>query len=260
MLEHFEVTSPGGAASQPVLLLHGFLGSGRNLASVARKLTQVRPELRVIVPDLTGHGGSPALPPGADLETLASDLLQLGRALSLPEPWLVIGHSQGGRAALEALRLAPERISQVVLLDIAPGPILVSESAGPLRLLNEAPDSAPDRETFRTFFKDRGLSDGLTEWLLMNLVRDAQDQFVWRFDRRALAGLHPRVNRQDLWPIVEQYGPRIRCIRGAKAPYVTDADVSRFEANGCRVDTLEDAGHFLHVDQPAKLLELLKDV
>lgn len=264
MLEHFEVTTTAGAQahtpSQPVILLHGFLGSGRNLTSVARRLVEVHPELRIVLPDLTGHGESPPLPPGADLETLASDVLQLGQSLSLPAPWILIGHSQGGRTALEALRHAPDRISRVVLLDIAPGPIVDSGSAGPLRLLNEAPASAPDRETFRAHFRNAGLSAGLTEWLLMNLVRDDQGQLIWRFDRAALAALHPRVNAADLWPVVEQYGDRIRCIRGGRAPYVSDEDVRRFEENGCRVDTIADAGHFLHVDRLDELIALLKDL
>ncbi|MFN7133834.1 MAG: alpha/beta fold hydrolase, partial [Myxococcales bacterium] len=104
-----------------------------------------------------------------------------------------------------------------------------------------------------------GLSDALTDWLLMNLVRE-DEGFRWRFDRRALAELHPRVNREDLWPVVERHGARVRCIRGALAPYVTGADVERFRANGCRVDTLEGAGHFVHVDRPAELLSLLTDI
>ena len=52
-----------GTGSRAVFLLHGFLGSARNLATLARGLTQRLPDRSAISLDLTGHGESPPLPP-----------------------------------------------------------------------------------------------------------------------------------------------------------------------------------------------------
>ena len=46
-----------------------------------------------------------------------------------------------------------------------------------------------------------------------------------------------------------------RVIRGGKSDHVSDADAQRLTAAGCRVDTLEGASHFLHVDRPEELLD-----
>jgi pimeloyl-ACP methyl ester carboxylesterase len=68
--------------------------------------------------------------------------------------------------------------------------------------------------------------------------------------------LHARWAAEDLWPIVE--APRswsIGCVRGGASGYVDDAATARLEAAGGRVITVAGAGHFLHVDRPALVLE-----
>jgi len=89
----------------------------------------------------------------------------------------------------------------------------------------------------------------------LNLARDG-DQLRWRIDRRAMASLYPRINAEDLWPAVESRRPYgAHAIRGALSAYVSDSDWRRLEAAGVRLDTLEGAGHFLHVDRPSETLD-----
>ena len=100
-----------------------------------------------------------------------------------------------------------------------------------------------------------GLAPALSDWLLMNLEREG-DGFRWRIDRRALAALYPRINAEDLWPAVESrrdYG--VHVVRGGLSTYVSDADCRKLEAAGAHVDTVEGAGHFLHVDRPTETLD-----
>src|SRR5207253_4254929 len=94
-----------GAGPRALFLLHGFLGSARNLATLARGLAQRRPEYSVIALDLTGHGDSPPLPPRPDVAVIARDVLQTARALNIPPPWTLVGHSLGGRVALRSALL-----------------------------------------------------------------------------------------------------------------------------------------------------------
>jgi esterase len=240
------------------VLLHGFLGAAKNLRSLAQRWAERDPQRLFLVLDLTGHGASPPLPPDADLTTLATDVRETIAAEGLPAPLSLVGHSFGGRVALGVLRDAPELVRDVVLLDITPGPIddRLSASRRVLEVLLRAPEEAADRRELRRHLVDGGLSPVLADWLAMN-VRVEDGRARWTFDRRALDRLQARISTDDLWPVVESRQVPLRCIRGGRSRYVTDEDARRFELAGCRVDTLADAGHDVHVEAQDALLALL---
>jgi esterase len=247
-----------GTGPRPIILLHGFLGSGRNLATLARSWSQADSTRSFVLMDLTGHGTSPALPPNATLETIARDVLETAEVESVPGPLTIIGHSLGGRVALQALLLDAQRIRHIGLLDIGPGPIGESgdEQSRTMRGLAEVPAVFAQRDEARAALLAAGVAPVLIEWLLTNLV-SGPDGYRWRISREALQALRPRISAANLWPAVEKFGARIHCIRGDRSLYVSDEDMARMQHFGSRVDTLREAGHFVHVDQPRKLLELL---
>lgn len=255
VLENFQV----GTGDLPTVMLHGFLGTGRNLRSLAVAWTQADPRRRILLPDLTGHGASPALPPDATLSTLALHVVDTLDAQGITGAIDWVGHSLGGRVALAASLAASDRVGSVSLLDIAPGPVPLdlSESGYVLDILLKAPPRADSRRELKANLTGNGLSEGLSDWLLMNLVPDG-DGVRWRFDRDALFGLHRRVNGEDLWPAVERpVHPPLRCLRGGRSRYVPEESVRRLEAAGCPVALLPDAGHFVHVDSPQAVLAWL---
>jgi esterase len=245
-----------GPGPRALVLLHGFLGSSRNLATLARELSERDPSLSLVALDLTGHGASPPLPVGADTAALARDVFVTADALGLRRPLRLVGHSLGGRVALRACLLDPAAVAHVTLLDIAPSPLDdEGETTRVVEALAGAPEAGAAREIFRDHFRKAGLSRDLTEWLLLNLIRDG-GSFRWRIDRTALAGLHPRIRAENLWPAVEgSHRYTLHCIRGGLSDYVSDDDARRLRAAGCPVDTVEGAGHFLHVERPAEVAE-----
>jgi len=240
-----------GAGPRPLVLLHGLLGSARNLSTLARRLTAGSPDLTVVAFDLPGHGSSPPLPPAADSERLADEVLAGAGALGLAQPWRVAGHSLGGRIALRAAQRQPAAIASVTLLDIPPGPLAASgEVMRVLDVLLRMPDVVASRAEARARLGGDGLSPALAEWLLLNL-ESGDGGFRWKIDRRALAALHTRIAAEDLWPAVE--GARdyaVHCVRGGASGYVSDADSRRLQAAGCPVVTVDSAGHFLHAERP----------
>jgi esterase len=247
-----------GSGPRRRLLLHGFLGSGRNLGALARRWSELDPQVSLLQVDLLGHGRSPPLPPGADLDTQARAVLALAAQQGLEEPLSLTGHSLGGRVALAARRLAPERVAEVTLLDIAPGPLTFLPSREVLDALLAAPASAPTREELRDFLQSR-LTPALAEWLVMNLEPQGAEGWRWRIDRQALADFHRRTAPADLWDALEPPGSpalRARCLRGAESGYVRDEEAARLERAGVPVITLQGAGHFLHVDQPEQVARL----
>ncbi|HEX8701466.1 MAG TPA: alpha/beta hydrolase [Myxococcaceae bacterium] len=255
VLENFQL----GDGAVSTVLLHGFLGSGRNLRTLATSWCEAARHRRFLVPDLTGHGTSPALPLSADLSTLARDVVETARAVGFTRPLELVGHSLGGRVALAASLAFPLDVASVTLLDITPGPVPVdlSESGMVLNVLLQAPDTAPSRRDMRSELTKQGLSEALADWLVMNLTPLPEGGVRWRFDREALQELHGRVNQTDLWSAVERPGAKVRCIRGGRARYVTDADAQRMEAAGCPVATLPGVGHFVHVEALQPLLQWL---
>ena len=102
-----------GGSKQPLIALHGLMGSGECLLPLARGLET---DFDVILPDARGHGGTSAPETGYLYEDLAADVIGLIRALNLDTP-VLIGHSMGGMiAAIVAARLGPA-LKSVVLID-----------------------------------------------------------------------------------------------------------------------------------------------
>lgn len=252
---HHDILGDGPDA---VLLLHGFLGSGRNLRSLARRWQDRDPSLTLVLPDLTGHGASPPLPEAPTLEDLARDVLLLAHALRLKRPFRLVGHSLGGRVALAAARLDPDALAEGVLVDIAPGPVVLPRRDPVLARLLAAPDRVARREDARDFLTAGGVPVPVADWLVMNLEHDDDaGDYRWRIDRAAMAALSRRTNAEDLWDVVDAGRVRLRLIRGGDSGYTTEADVERLRAAGVPVDTVPGAGHFVHVDAPDALLDLL---
>ena len=248
-----------GEGGQGVVLLHGFMGSGSNVRRLAQLWSERDPSLFFSMPDLTGHGRSPALPPGADLFTLARDVIATARANGIQGPLRIVGHSLGGRVGLAAILLAPTEVEEVVVLDVAPGPIDPArvESGRVLAIYRGAPAEAKSRDEMRAYFSAQGLSSDRAEWLLTNLVREG-DALRWRVDREALAALHQRTSSAELWPALEK-GVRIHFIRGGASPFVSDEDVARIERAGHRVETVEGADHYLHVTHAEEVARRLDE-
>ena len=247
-----------GHGSQPILLLHGFLGSGRNLASLGRKLSEALPALRVLLPDLSGHGESPMQAAVPSLHGAAEALLELATAQALPQPFAVIGHSMGGRVALKMKSLAPDRVGAAACIDIAPGPMDARQGTLHMvfRALRAAPATVSSRQAMRQHFLDAGVEPSLTDWVLMNLV-PRQGQYGWRFDRDWLAAFHRDATGEDLWPVAEQHGAALLTVAGGASHYVSAGDAQRLRQAGVQVEVVPGAGHFVHVDKQAELVACL---
>lgn len=114
-----------------MVCLHGIGGHGLRFRPLAERLV---PRYRILAFDLRGHGHSPWEPPW-DFETHVADLLAGMRALGV-ERCAWVGHSFGGRVALEVAARRPEHVERLALLDpalIVPPPIALeyAEEARP---------------------------------------------------------------------------------------------------------------------------------
>ena len=251
-----------GAGAKRLLILHGFLGSARNLFGFSGRLCEADPELQVRLPDLLGHGASPSLPSEPTLEVMAEATVEWLDQVGWHEPVDIMGHSLGGRVALAMARQHAARIRRLILLDIAPGPVDTRslELAPILELVRAAAASVPSRDEMRDWFMAQGVAPPLAEWLIMNLLRQPDGQFTWRFDRERLALLNDSSSQADLWHCAEGIAQRLTSIRGEQSSFVGEADVRRFASLRVPVHTIAGAGHFVHVDAPDRLQQTLTQI
>lgn len=113
----YRVTEWG--VGEPLLLLHGFTGSGATWQPLAARFEE---RYRVIAVDLPGHGATDAPPDDARyrMERVVADLAHLLAVLeATPAHWL--GYSMGGRLALYATVRLPAHVRAAVLESASPG-------------------------------------------------------------------------------------------------------------------------------------------
>lgn len=100
----------GSRLGVPLMMLHGFLGSGDDWQSV---IVELEPTIRCITVDLPGHGENHSRSEFSFAET-ADALVEILDELSIPRAGL-LGYSMGGRIARYAAALYPQRFSFLIM-------------------------------------------------------------------------------------------------------------------------------------------------
>ncbi len=244
-----------------LFVLHGFLGAGRNWASFARRLVDLRPEWEACLVDLRLHGESLDASSPHSLEASADDVASLEsgphRTVAL------LGHSFGGKVALAALgRMDPGPV-QAWVIDSTPSRMSAGGSASRmLERLEASPPSFPDREAGIRWIVDGGFDEPTARWMATNLER-SRGAFRWRLDASALRELLDDFLSTDAWSVLEDppRGTEIHFVRAASGSILSSADTERLQRLAARGEPVElhelDGGHWLHIDNPDGLLELL---
>jgi lipase len=227
----------GPADAPPLLCIHGITSHGNRF----RRLAQERfGDFRVISVDLRGHGHSGWQPPW-DLETHVADVIETMDSLGLARIDIV-GHSFGGRTALELAARHPERVSRLVLYDPAVWvpPSIALEHAEEMRKdqsfasIEEAIDARLelDPKTPRTYLEEE-LPDHL------RLMDDGR----WRYRYARTAVIAAYGEMAKLPPLAEVEAPTllIRALGAEVAPEAI-ADMCRDAMADCTVATVPN-GH-----------------
>jgi len=256
------------AAPQLALLLHGALGSGSNLRSLASKLAKLRPKYRFCLVDLRHHGESQGAPPPNTLESCAQDLAALIAQVG-QEPDVIAGHSFGGKTALMFSALFPGRTRQLWILDSNPGsqqPTPTNEVMRVIQAVRNTSTPAADRAQVVQELTLQGLSIGTANWLATSLRRRPEG-FVWCFNLDSIYELMLDYFRVDLWPVLESgtTDSDFRVVVGERSDRWAPENRTRLqtmlqivrERGTVEVDIVPAAGHWLHVDNASFLIELM---
>jgi esterase len=236
----------------PLIILHGLFGMNDNWASLAKKYAAAG--FTVYLPDLRNHGQSPH-DDRFTIQAMAEDLAEFFDREQLARAHLA-GHSLGGKVAMYFACLHPERVSRLVVADIAPRyypPHHETVLAGIHAVNLESTASRSEAEKQM----EKILPDaGVRQFLLKNLYwkedpsNPSEKNLGWRFN---LHGIEPNIeNAGEGLPENFRYDGPCLFIRGERSEYITARDYNTITRHfpQAMVETIPKAGHWVHADNP----------
>lgn len=259
----------GTRPERTIAFLHGILGRGSNLQKLAKRFVAQQPGWSALLVDLRAHGRSPKGTPGASLEAAARDIAELA-VQDQPPLTAIVGHSFGGKVALEALRLEEiASLQDIVVIDSMPGarePFRgVDSPLGIVELIESLPETFASITEFTAALEGRGLLRQVAQWLATSLDR-TDDKLRFGLDLDEIRRLILDYFARDLWPVVESppHDIRVRLVIGERSDSYSPSDrerAARIAAANSRVtvDVLP-AGHWVHVEDPDGLLRVMSSL
>ena len=177
----------------------------------------------------------------------------------------VLGHSFGGKVALELSRRAPP--DQLFVVDSLPGARRGRGEGAErvVKMLATAPAAFESRDAFHDYVEGLGFSRPLAQWLGQNL--DAIDGgYELGLDVPRIEALLADYSARDLWPVLDPPPERTTAhlvIGGRSTVYGPD-DRARAEDLAARhervrVHVLERADHWVHIDDPDGLAAIVTE-
>lgn len=257
-----------GGKGKPVVLLHGFPDSGRLWRHQVAALTG--DGFRTVVPDQRGYGRSdkPTEVGAYSLPLLVADVIGMLDMLSI-ERAHVVGHDWGAAVAWAVATFAPDRVDH-----------LVAMSVGHPSAFAAAGTEQRERSSYMQLFVQEGIAEEVLtrdNWAALRAMAGHPDIDAVVADLERDKSLTSGLNwyRANLppgsstesgdSPAVPDLGPVLSPTMGiwssgdfALAEKQMTESAS-FVEGSWRYERVEDAGHWLQLDQPEAVNTLLLD-
>lgn len=227
-----------------VLLLHGW---GDTLEGLAGLQEQLSAKYQVLALDLPGFGGTQA-PDGIwNLDDYARFVPSALEKLGLNQPYAVIGHSNGGALAIRAAALRLLQPKKMVLL-----------AAAGIRTHNGG-----RRFLLKIIAKTGNIA---TLWMPQRYRRALRKSLYGVAGSDMLAVPHMqetfrRTVRQDVQSDAAAISIQTLLVYAADDKAVPLSDGERYQQliKNSRLEVIEHAGHFLHLEHPEEVTKLIQD-
>jgi esterase len=236
----------------PIVILHGLLGSSENWGAISKHLSR---NFKVYRVDLRNHGHSPH-DKTMTYPAMAGDLRELFEREGIAEAQ-VVGHSLGGKVAMQLADTDPDLVTKLVVADIAP------KAYPPSQRSTLAALQALDLKAFRSFGEiDVALAPAIPEvvvrqFLMKNIARVPNKGFQWRIDLASIAKNYKQLT--DAIVPARQYHKSALFLRGGRSDYIKDTDLPSIRAIFPRAEfvTIATAGHWLHTEAMDEFLRVV---
>jgi len=239
---------------QPLIILHGLFGSSDNWHSLAKRWGE---RFTVYTLDLRNHGSSPH-ESEMNYSIMASDLNQFLMDQRI-EGAALLGHSMGGKVAMQFASEHPDKVAALAVLDIG-----ISKTEGKhdqiLKALQHIhPEDFSSREEIQIELESFIKEAPVRQFLMKNILRKVDGSFSWKFNRDVLSETYPLLTSP--LELTESYmGPTL-FLRGQNSGYLEkelDPEILQYFPLAM-LQSIENAGHWLHAEQPDQIFERIRD-
>ena len=238
-----------------LIVLHGLFGSLDNWATHAR---QWEMRFSVYLVDQRNHGRSPHHPDWS-YAVMAEDLHEFMDQQGIFSAHL-LGHSMGGKTAMQFACEYPERVEKLIIADMAPRAYPPHHDEI-LAALDGLDLSALDSRQAADSLLGQRISDpAVRQFLLKSLAREeASDAFRWKFNLPVIAQKYEEILRA-IEPEFPFEKPAL-FISGGRSGYIRPEDHARILEifPDARFEVIPEAGHWLHAEAPAQFLAIVND-
>ena len=236
-----------------LIVLHGLFGSARNWAGIARSLSESH---RVYALDLRNHGAS-ARASTMTYAEMADDVAGFIASHDIENP-VVMGHSMGGKVAMQLALASPDSVKALIVVDIAP--VSYGHDMMDYIAAMQAMDLSGEQRRSELEEELRGKVEdpGISAFLMTNLER-ATDGFQWRINLTAISAGMSAITGFNPPAGATYNGPAV-FIAGSESGYIRDEHRDRIAElfPKSRTVTIKDANHWVHADRPEAFLKTVQ--
>ena len=234
-----------------LIVLHGLFGSLDNWVSLGKKWSE---NYRVWLVDQRNHGKSPHSEEFS-YQAMADDLLHFMKQHQI-EKAIILGHSMGGKTAMEFAIHNEEMIYKLIVVDIAPVKYRVHHYKV-LQALNAVEVSSLNSRNQADEIMQEYLPEfGVRQFLLKNLDRKSDGSYDWKFNLKVL---EEQILPISEWAISEgKYEKDVLFIKGELSEYILPEYASEISQKfpSYDLEIISNAGHWVHAEKPAEFFEI----
>jgi esterase len=239
-----------GSAGPALVILHGMFGSHENWHTMSSRLAKYR---QVWALDQRNHGDSPHSSQ-MDYRAMAEDVRQFIEERSLGSVDL-LGHSMGGKTAMQLALTDPASVQRLIVVDIAPRAYSPRHGQILQALLALKLEDFQSRKQIEDQLWPSVPDLGTRQFLLKNVKRDRHSRFQWKLGLREINDNYTRM--VEAVASASNYSGPALFIRGEQSNYLTPHDLPGIQNLFPRAQlaTIPGAGHLPHVENPGAFSE-----
>lgn len=231
----------------PVLILHGLMGSMDNWRSQAKRLSQSRPVYTV---DLRNHGNSPHIK-GMSYREMYEDVLRVAKHENITS-FHLLGHSMGGKVAMQLSLSQPSMIKSLIVVDIAPKPYPLWHQKTLQGVMSVPPEAMQSRQKVNEYLAHWIEDQSERAFMLKNLKKNNAENatgFIWRCNLSEISKGYLKI--AGFTTAHQQYTNKTLFIRGENSNYIQEVDAPLIQAlfPSAEIVTINDSGHLPHFQQ-----------
>jgi len=248
-------------SSSSLLVFHGLFGSSSNWRSAARKLAARVSSLDIHLLDLRNHGQSPHREL-MNHDSMVKDILLYIRKHNLHGVSL-LGHSMGGRLAMNIALRHPSVVSRLVVVDVAPVDYPPFDKFNSYIEIMKALDLTKlnSRKDADDYLKSLVPQFGVRQFLLTNLTTTPSNRFAWRVNLDFIQRALPELRKFGIYDHSAKFGGPTLFIGGKLSDYIKEEyhPIIQHYFPQNQLKMIEGSGHWVHAEKPEEVVDLISD-